>query len=638
MFRFYDKSIDTHLFLQLQDLTTVLSRRADLNFDYSFGSFIDVFNRMVTASTGWDVNDPETEMAGYKTDILLRTIGSLQLSDIHEMQRFLNEMSEVDYPRFASQLFTLLENIRLEEKIVKKRPGTAKLFRLRKNYLQHYFSTQLRTNVTRGYVLDELFCLIYLMIESNEPDPSFPTATEGRLYLLDLLKPNIFSLFESETTRDVTRIVEQIVTRLDDSHADMMNDYFIFPVAEVEQLKENNLFDELTRTDPLENDDMEEVDPEKSEYIDETFSTWHRENKNEDQQQQTFLQFDLEQGTKTNLLGGEARETEDGDQAMASIQGASGQSEQNDYSKLETLEKQETNQGSESSESPYGEENKHASIHIKHAEQATKQEKEAYAEMVTVIDPIRRKLAKTIENTLEQKQNAPRDNLVMGRLSKKLLPIVLDDNPRVFYKKDLESDEIDAVFTLLVDCSASMHDKMDETKHGITLFHEVLKQLHIPHSIVGFWEEATFGKGEDQPNYFHIIHSYEDSLYENNGAKIMQLEPEEDNRDGFSIRVITEKLQARREKNKFLLVFSDGEPAAADYEDNGIVDTHEAVLEARRRGIDVIGMFLANHEVKESEDTMMESIYGRQRVMIPHVEELPDQFAPLLKKLILKTI
>src|SRR5699024_2626563 len=89
------------------------------------------------------------------------------------------------------------------------------------------------------------------------------------------------------------------------------------------------------------------------------------------------------------------------------------------------------------------------------------------------------------------------------------------------------------------------------------------------------------------PNYFHIIHSFTDSLYEQNGAKIMQLEPEEDNRDGFSIRIIVEKMLERREKHKFLLVFSDGEPSAANYDDNGIIDTHLAVTEARKQGIDV---------------------------------------------------
>src|SRR5699024_9352590 len=118
----------------------------------------------------------------------------------------------------------------------------------------------------------------------------------------------------------------------------------------------------------------------------------------------------------------------------------------------------------------------------------------------------------------------------------------------------------------------------------------------------------------------------------------MQLEPEEDNRDGFSIRVVTKELEARSEKNKFLLVFSDGEPAAMNYEENGIVDTHQAVSEARKKGIDVIGMFLANDVDNEDEDAMMNNIYGRNTGMARSMEELPEQFAPLLKKLLLKAI
>src|SRR5690625_3421391 len=86
-----------------------------------------------------------------------------------------------------------------------------------------------------------------------------------------------------------------------------------------------------------------------------------------------------------------------------------------------------------------------------------------------------------------------------------------------------------------------MDQKMDETKRGITLFHEVLKKLYIPHAITGFWEGATSTLRKDQPNYFHEIHTFEDSLYDKNGPKIMQLQPEEDNRDGFSIRLASEK-------------------------------------------------------------------------------------------------
>src|SRR5699024_1812945 len=148
--------------------------------------------------------------------------------------------------------------------------------------------------------------------------------------------------------KEVIKIIEKIFIQLNKNYLDSINEYFIFPIASINDYTRNSLFDELTRTDPLTNDDLEEGDKEKNEYIDETFSTWHRENKNEDRKQ-TFLQIDLEQGTKTDLLGGGTRETEEGDQAMASIQGASGESEQKDYSKLDTLEKEEAKQAGDPS-------------------------------------------------------------------------------------------------------------------------------------------------------------------------------------------------------------------------------------------------------------------------------------------------
>lgn len=632
-----DINVDTNLFLQLQDLSTILSDNPKLAFEYSYGSYIDLINNIVTGSTTWDVGQEYIKESGLKSDIYLRTIGTLHYSDVQALKTYVEQTSRLKLSKFASQLITLFEDIRLEEMIKKDRPGTTSTFETRRQYLKHYFESQLVVNATRSNPLDELFCLIYLLTQSDQPDPIFPRANEKQLKQLDHLKPFIYDVFAAKTTNDLTRIALQIVHRLEHYEKDSMNEYFIFPISYIEKFTRNTLFDELTRTDPLSNDDQEDMDEDQSEYIDEKFSTWHRESENGDLKQ-TFLQFELEQGAKTSLIGDGARETEEGDQAMASIQGTSGESKQQDYSKLETLDKEDKRQGSDQHENMFGEENKDAVTMIKNAESPSSQDIETYRDFVMEIDPFKRKLSRTIEKTLEHKKNELHNDLVVGRLSKKLLPIVIDQNPRVFYKKNHDSDEIDAVFTLLIDCSASMYNKMEETKKGIVLFHEVLKKLKIPHSIVGFWEEANEVKDNYQPNYFHTIHKHTDSFYQNNGAKIMQLEPQEDNRDGYSIRVMTKELLTRRETNKFLLIFSDGEPAATNYEQNGIIDTHEAVSEARKRGIDVIGMFLANRTIHESEDLTMKNIYGKERLMIPSVAELPEYFMPLLKKLLLKVI
>ncbi|MFZ3579770.1 vWA domain-containing protein [Virgibacillus sp. DJP39] len=638
--RWDDSKIDTNLFLQLQDLATILSGQPNLKFEYKYGSYIDLIDEKVTGSHFWDVMDEAIKESGYKTDVFLRTLGTLYYSHLPPMQNYLERTHQSSLPKFATQLITLLEDLRLEEKIINDRPGTKKDFAVRRKHLKHYFHTQLDANVTRSFSLDELFCLIYLTIQSDNPDPIFPRSNEQQLSNLEKIKPLIYNSFEAKSSEDISKIAEQVTALLESYYKDMINSYFTFPISHVEKYELNTLFDELTRTDELANDDKEEVDEENNEYIDEQFSSWHRENQNSDRKQ-NFLQFELEVGTKTNIMGGGTRETEDADQAMGTIQGSSGKSEENDYSEVDSLEKQAqgtTNGGKQPSVPIHGEENKDAVTIVKKAESPSNEDKREYQYAVSTIESYKRRLSSTIDKTLEHKKNAPRKDLLFGRLSKKLLPVIIDENPRVFYKKNQESKNIDAVFTMLVDCSASMHNKMDETKRGIILFHEVLNQLKIPHSIIGFWEDANEVKENYQPNYFHLIHTFSDSLYQNTGAKIMQLEPQEDNRDGFSIRVITKELAARREKHKFLLVFTDGEPAAANYDQNGIVDTNIAVSEARKKGIDVIGMFLADGEIDEREDLTMKNIYGKERLMIPSVEELPDHFAPLLKKLLLKTI
>jgi hypothetical protein len=134
---------------------------------------------------------------------------------------------------------------------------------------------------------------------------------------------------------------------VNDGYEDTINEYFIFPIANVEKYKANTLFDELTRNDELVNDDTEEVDEEKSEFIDEKFSTWHRENKN-GESNSTFLQFDWSR-TKQSLMGGCPK------RKMPTkhwpIQGSSG-SQQNTISRNAG---EETNQYGKSGEHPFGE-------------------------------------------------------------------------------------------------------------------------------------------------------------------------------------------------------------------------------------------------------------------------------------------
>ncbi|AVF21905.1 hypothetical protein ABNB59_05855 [Paenibacillus larvae] len=91
-------------------------------------------------------------------------------------------------------------------------------------------------------------------------------------------------------------------------------------------------------------------------------------------------------------------------------------------------------------------------------------------------------------------------------------------------------------------------------------------------------------------------------------------------------------------QQRILLVFTDGEPSASDYHEGGIHDTYQAVQEVRRQGIEVIGVFLASGEVHETQRNTLTNIYGRQSVVVPHVEQLADYLTPLIRRLLLKAI
>src|SRR5699024_11880335 len=69
----------------------------------------------------WESTPSSIQDAGYKTDVYLRALGSLHDSNLQTLIDIHTHLDELKLRQFALQLFTLLEDIRLEEAIKKKR-------------------------------------------------------------------------------------------------------------------------------------------------------------------------------------------------------------------------------------------------------------------------------------------------------------------------------------------------------------------------------------------------------------------------------------------------------------------------------------------------------------------------------------
>lgn len=638
--KFNDRTVNSSMYRQLQDIAHVLTDNQNFTFEQSYGHQINPQTMVISASHFWDLYEVNQRFAAYKTDVVLRALGTYHYTDLEAFLRYQKWIQKNQLRKFATSLFTLLEDLRLEDICRVERKGTVKWFKVRRELLYSYYKTQLRVNYSRQFECDALFNMIALTLLAEQPMYHFDLDGGNHLEeLMERIRPILYEIYDAKNTEQISFISKRIVLIVNQALSkDIIKEYYVFPFQNITEWKLDlpSEFDELKRKDALNNDDSEDIDDE-DEIINKSFSTWHRENKNEGNKQ-TFLRFELEQGTKTSLIGDGAREGSDQDQVAASVQGSSHKSNQQQYEQLEALEQKHTKKQDKKTTYLYGERNQFARLIHKLPEHPSDNDKKQYTAFQKEIELEVKKLRKTFEKQLEQKRTNQRSDLLYGRFSKKWLPLLTEPIPRVFFKKHQPSIELDAAFTLLIDCSASMIDKMEETKKAVILFHEVLKQLKIPHSIVGFWEDAQEATKYDQPNFYHEVLSMDECFLPSAGYCIMQLEPQEDNRDGFSIRVAAEHLEKRREKQKFLLVFSDGEPSANEYEKFGVIDTYEAVKNTRKKGIQVVGMYLANGTIEEQERELMRNIYEQEHLMIPHVNQLPMMFSVLLKKVLLTLI
>ncbi|MGG4547176.1 hypothetical protein ABER02_05230 [Rossellomorea marisflavi] len=632
--QFNDERIDSFLFMEMADLAKTLSKNAEMSLKYGPFSYLDPKNEVVYVSHFWDHRDKRDETYGLKSDVYLRTIGNLEHTEMKTVERYLRAIDRSPVKRFAKQLFVIGEEVRLEEICKSDRPGTKASFNVRRRIYRQYFDAQLKVNLTKSVFTDALFNQLFLLLHAQSPLEEAAAISDEIDLMMPFLERQLALLYETKSTSDVVKVCLEMVEVCEDVlKKDMLNEYFHLP-EDVYDDEADQTFDDLKRRDPLANDDvLEEDSTGEEEIMEEEFRTWHRES---EEKGESFLQFDLDQGSSSDLMGEGVREGEDGDQAMAMVQGTSKQTDREIYETPKAVDQEHEERGM--GDHPYGKENRYAEAVFLAPDVPSSEDKAAYGVNKAAVFTYKKKLQKMIEKTLEHKRIQPRTDLHFGRLNKKLLRLLTDDVPRLFYKKHDPSTELDAVFSLLVDCSGSMFDKMEETKLGITLFHESLKGVRVPHEVVGFWEDTNAATSHSQPNYLKPVLEFQSSLKPSSGPEIMQLQPEEDNRDGFAIRLMTDRILQRGEKQKFLLVFSDGEPAAMDYEQNGIVDTHEAVLDARKKGIEVINVFLASGEIDEGQRKTIQNIYGNYSILVSDVSELPDVLFPLLRKLLISSI
>lgn len=340
---FNDEKIDSLVLMELADLTKTLARDPEYETEFRVHSYLDRSERKVYVSHFWDHRPTEIVRAGMKSDVFLRAFGNIQFTDFEAAAKFYKEAEAYKLTRFAKQLFKLAEDLRIEERCKKERPGMAREFTVRRQIYMDYFQSQLTVNVEKSFQLDALYNWAYIILNTNSPNIYWPEINDQINNMLPIFRNNLERLFDAASTSDVSEITRQIVEL---THAyinkDMINDYFHLPHL-ITDAETGLSYSDLLRKDPLRNDDQaEESASGDEEVFDEEMKTWHRETSSPGK---SFMQFDLEQGTQTDILANEAREGEAGDQALAIVQGSSRKSANKDFSDLQALETMDIESG-----------------------------------------------------------------------------------------------------------------------------------------------------------------------------------------------------------------------------------------------------------------------------------------------------
>ncbi|ATH60112.1 MULTISPECIES: vWA domain-containing protein [Staphylococcus] len=621
---FNDEQLDAKQVMMLQDLARLLLKNEQTQVKIQKFPYYDPINNMLITSSFWSHRSKDIETNGLKTDVMLAAYG-YQMMDESIVNEVIHNHT-FNHPKFYQQLFKLLEDKRVLNEIVKLRPSTQSAIQLRNQIRLNYTHTQINVYKTKATFTD----LLFLYLEASFLTENFYDIPQISPEIDDILT-NMYqylpNFFYNNSSEDNMYLAERIMFQIDDIlKEDMLNEYYHLPKKVYESIHNLN-FEDLKRTDAS-NTDKASNENHEDDVVSEEIESNYQDSSS---QGGAYLEMELHEGENSDVLGDNdtAREGDTSDD-MTDMQTKKGKGSSNHIESDEG--------GSVGNNSAFALKGINENVEIKwNVPDILPEYKDLYNNVEKEVQFETKDLTQIIKKTINREYQDERRNLTKGRLQKNLLNWFIDDQYKLFYKKQDLSQTFDATFTLLIDASASMQDKMSETIKGVVLFHETLKSLNVKHEILAFNEDAFDADDSKQPNIIDEIISYDHSIMTQDGPRIMALEPQDDNRDGVAIRIGSERLMRKSHNQRFLIVFSDGEPSAYNYSQDGILDTYEAVETARKMGIEVFNVFLSQDSITEDIEETIHNIYGNYAIFVEGVENLPSHLAPLLKKLLLKS-
>lgn len=205
-----------------------------------------------------------------------------------------------------------------------------------------------------------------------------------------------------------------------------------------------------------------------------------------------------------------------------------------------------------------------------------------------------------------------------------------DPQDRVFKTKITDKNNFNTAIAVLMDQSASIDERRRLASILATLcIVEFAQYLKIPVCVYGhctdFRRPEHFGK---ETVCLHSYMEFEDRDHEK--LRILDMKPGGANRDGVALQYMEEKLKRRKERQKLLFFTCDGLPNASDY--GGEVardDLKQIQKELHRDGIHLLVAAIGEDQEE------IHKIYGNSCINTSDLSALPGEICKRLLQMIL---
>lgn len=267
---------------------------------------------------------------------------------------------------------------------------------------------------------------------------------------------------------------------------------------------------------------------------------------------------------------------------------------------------------------------------LKRAEDVKEESRQDYKVLYPKVKKTTQHLKASVFPILQMKENRIEHKLFMGK--KIDGQNLTNQSGKIFQKKRFRGTDSECAVAILLDLSNSMRGRrIENAKAAAVCLYEFCRMMQIPVAVYGHHTDGfEHSRLHDERVFLHSCAEFEPD--DDDRYRIMQLKPYGANRDGAALTYMGAKLLKRPERQKILILVSDGLPNASYYKGKSAMeDLIRIKKHLRKKGI----IFLAAAIGEDKK--VIEQIYQEAFLDISDLERMPAILSKKMLHLIRRT-